>query len=82
MVSLDLFLRGDVYLDYAFEDMRFRFEKATGRVFCRFENGPEVEVAHSDRLFHEAISAGREITREEYERPAAGVRARPADPSR
>jgi hypothetical protein len=66
MVSLDLFQRGDVYLDYPFEGMKFRFEKSTGRVFGRFYGHAEVELPHSDKFFHEAISAGVVITPEEY----------------
>ena len=31
MVSLDLFQSGDVYLDYPFEEVKFRYEKKTGR---------------------------------------------------
>ena len=66
MVSLDIFQQGDVYLDYPFEEMKVRFEKSTGRVFARFYDKPEYQVEHSSRLFHEAISAGTVITREDY----------------
>jgi hypothetical protein len=66
MVSLDFFQRGDVYLDYPFEEMKFRFEKATGQVFVRLYGKPEVEIPHSDAHYKEAVSAGTAITREEY----------------
>ena len=66
MVSLDLFQQGDVYLGYPFEDMRFRFNKATGQVFSRYLDRPEVEVPHSDRLFNDAICSGKVITKDEY----------------
>jgi hypothetical protein len=66
MVSLDLFQRGDVYLDYPFEEMKFRFEKKTGRVFVRLYGKPEVEIPHSDAFFKEAVSAGTVISSEEY----------------
>jgi hypothetical protein len=66
MVSLDIFRQGDVYLDYPFEDMKFRYVKATGQVYVRSEGRPEVEVPHSNVFFHEAISAGTVITKAEY----------------
>jgi hypothetical protein len=66
MVSLDLFQRGDVYLDYRFEGMKFRFQKSTGQVFVRSGPNAEVEIPHSYPFFKEAISAGEVITREEY----------------
>jgi hypothetical protein len=66
MVSLDLFQQGDVYLDYPFEDMKFRYNKATSQVFVRSSGGPEVEIDHSDAFFKEAISSGTVISREEY----------------
>src|SRR5262245_24682712 len=47
MVSLDLFRRGDVYLDYPFEDMRFRFDQASNKVYVRWENRKEVEIPQS-----------------------------------
>ncbi|MCI0504143.1 hypothetical protein L0Y65_05540 [Candidatus Micrarchaeota archaeon] len=68
MVSLDVFQAGDVYIDYPYEDVKFRFEKKTGKVFGRFYGQAEHEVAPSSELFHDAISAGRLITREEYYR--------------
>lgn len=66
MVSLEPFRQGDVYLDYPFEEMKFRFEHATGKVFARCYGKPEYQVEQSSNLFHEAISAGRIIPREEY----------------
>lgn len=66
MVLLDAFQVGDVYLDFPYEDVKFRFEKATGKVFGRFYGQTEAEIPPDSRLYHEAISAGRQITREEY----------------
>ena len=66
MVSLDLFQQGDVYLDYPFEDMKFRYNKATGQVFSRYAGRPEVEEAPSSRLFNDAICSGKVITKDEY----------------
>jgi hypothetical protein len=66
MVSLDAFQKGDVYIDFPFEDAKFRFEKETGRVFRRFYGQPEKEIDPKSTLFNEAISAGDTITREDY----------------
>jgi len=66
MVSLELFRLGDVYLDYPYEGMKFRFDKAAGRVFVRYYGQPEVEIAQSNAHFNEAISAGTVITRDQY----------------
>ena len=58
--------RGDVFLDYPFEDVKFRYEKKTGKVFRRFYGQPDREVSFSSNLFRDALSAGKQISREEY----------------
>lgn len=63
---MDQFIKGDVFIDYPPEDVKFRFEHATRRVFRRFYGEPEVEIDPSSNLYHEAISAGKQITRDEY----------------
>jgi hypothetical protein len=60
--------RGDVYLDYPFEDVKFRYEKQTGKVFRRFNGQPDQEVSFSSNLFRDALSAGKLISRQEYYR--------------
>ena len=66
MVSLDAFQKGDVYIDFPFEDAKFRFDKATGKVFRRFYGQPEKEIDPGSALFNEAIAAGDAITRDDY----------------
>jgi hypothetical protein len=66
MVSMDAFLAGDVYIDYPYEDAKFRFEKQTGKVYRRFYGQAEKEIDPSSKLYNEAISAGDTITREDY----------------
>ena len=66
MVSLDAFRAGDVYIDFPFEDVKFRYENKTGKVYRRFYGEPEMEIEPSSVLYHDAISAGKIITREEY----------------
>ncbi len=64
---LEVFRQGrDVYIDYPFEDVMFRWEHQTGKVFGKFYGQPEREIERSSRLFHEAISAGQEISAHQY----------------
>ncbi len=66
-VRLEAFREGhDVYIDYPFEDAMFRYEYQTGKVFRKFYGEAEVEVDRTSNLFHEAISAGQQITAEKY----------------
>jgi len=62
----EAFAKGDVYLNYSFEDVKFRYENKTGRVFRRFHGQPEVEASYTSNLFRDAMSSGTLITREEY----------------
>jgi len=57
---------GDVYIDFPFEDAKFRYEKASGKVYARFTGRPENGIESSSNLYHDAISAGKLITREAY----------------
>jgi len=66
MVPLALFRKGDVYMDYPFEDLKFRFDKAANKVFVRRYGKPEVEIKQSNEHFNEAIQAGNVITKEQY----------------
>lgn len=66
MVQMDAFQAGDVYIDYPFEDAKFRFEKETNKVFRRFYGQPEKEILPSSELYNEAISAGTQISKEKY----------------
>lgn len=66
MVKLELFRIGDVYIDYPFEDMKFRFDKASNKVFVHFYGKQEVEIDQGNAHFNEAIQAGNVITEEQY----------------
>ena len=64
---LDVFREGhDVYIDYPLEDVMFRWEHQTKKVFRKFYHKAEVEIDHTSNLFHDAISAGQQITAEQY----------------
>ena len=66
MLMSEDFRNRDIYIDYSFEDRMFRWEKETQKVYCRRYGEREVEINHTSEFFNEAISAGREIDRDEY----------------
>jgi hypothetical protein len=66
MLDSEAFRAGDIYLEYPYEDVKFRWEHETERVYRRFYGKREVEVPHDSNLFNEAIRFGEQITREEY----------------
>ena len=65
-MTTQAFIEGDVYIDYPYEDAKFRFDKATNKVYQRWYEGTEMEIPHSSELFHEARSGGWRITAEDY----------------
>jgi len=65
-VSTKDFIEGDVYLDYPYEEVKFRREHKTGKVFQRWYGQPEQEIEPSNELYNESHSGGWAITREEY----------------
>lgn len=66
-VGSERFRAGDVYLEYSFEDVRFRYELATRRFFRRFgDEADETEVAFDNRLLNDAIRFGEEIGAQRY----------------
>jgi hypothetical protein len=71
-MRLEVFRKGrDVYIDYPFQDVMFRREHQTNRVFQKSYGEAEVEVSPTCNLFHDAISTGHQITAEEYARGKA-----------
>lgn len=62
------FSRRDIFLDYPFEEVMFRWDHRTEEIHKKFYGKQEsLEVVHySNRLFNEAILSGHEITREQY----------------
>ena len=65
-VTTDAFIEGDVYIDYPYEAAKFRFERATLKVFQRFYGEPEDEIPHNSELYHEGRLGGWQITAEDY----------------
>lgn len=66
-VTTKAFIEGDVYIDYPYEDVKFRYDKKTQKVFRRwYGESEEMEVPYDSHLYNDAHSAGWQITREEY----------------
>lgn len=73
-ISLDAFHNGsDAHIDYDFEEVMFRWEAATGKVFRKFYGAEEepLPIDHTNRLYHEALDLGEEIDLETYSRGRA-----------
>ncbi len=67
MDRLEVFREGhDVYIDYPFEDVMFRYEYRSAKVFRKFYGEAEHETDYTSNLFREAMSAGQQITAEQY----------------
>jgi len=62
------FAKQDVYVDYAFEDVMFRWDHKRSEIFVKFYGEPENKelVPHDNRLFNDALLYGEEITQEQY----------------
>ena len=56
----------DVYVDYGFENVLFRWVQRTGRVFRMFYEGGEWEVELPNRLWDDAVRFGRRTTSDRY----------------
>ena len=66
-VSTKAFIAGDVYIDYPYEAVKFRYEKKTNKVYRRwYAESEEMEIPMSSELYNESHSGGWQITREEY----------------
>jgi len=64
------FAMNDVFIDYAFEEVMYRWDHTTQKIYVRFygeDESPE-PISHDNRLFNDAILSGDAISREQYER--------------
>lgn len=61
------FGREDIYVDYPFEEVMFRWDHKDHKIYRKFydkvESGP---VPHDNPLFNESLRFGDEITRDAY----------------
>ena len=57
----------DVFVDYPFEDVKFRWDHKTKKIFRKFYGQTaETEVDYKNGLFNEALRHGDEVTRSAY----------------
>lgn len=63
-----LFAVGDVFIDYPFEMVMFRWDSAEKKIYKKFYGKKETPepVPYDNRLFNEALLSGREMTRDQY----------------
>ena len=66
MLSSKDFRARDIYIDYSFDNFKFRWDRATEKVYRRWYGKKEEEVHHSNDTFRQAVASGKEITRDEY----------------
>jgi hypothetical protein len=61
------FTTEDVFVDYSFEDVKFRWDHAERKVYRKFyKQADETEVSYQNKLYNEALRFGDEITRAQY----------------
>ena len=59
----------DIYIDYDFEEVMFRWDHKNKVAYKRFYNEEETGIAveRNNRLFTDALQDGEEISKEMYE---------------
>lgn len=69
-INFDDFVTRDIYIDYDFEEVTYRWDHQAKAVYLKFYGKPEKTdpVPQDNRLYVDALRFGREITKEEYER--------------
>ncbi len=62
------FAKQDVYIDYPYEEVMYRWDHVARQVFVRFYGHPEsiTPVPSHNNLFNEALRFGDEITSQQY----------------
>ena len=66
-VANERFRQGDVFIDYDFEDVLFRYDAGSRRFFRKFYGeSKESEVPHDNRLLNDAIRFGNETEAMSY----------------
>ena len=63
-----VFRERDVYVDYPFESVMFRWDKELKLIFRKFYQEPEevIPIPDDNRLYNEALNFGDEISLDEY----------------
>jgi hypothetical protein len=63
-----LFNEQDVYIDYDFEEVMYRYDYKTRKRYVKFYGKKESSrlVPHDNRLYNDALLYGEQITKEKY----------------
>lgn len=64
----ELFAYKDVYIDYPFEEVMFRWDHEAEKIYVKFYGKEERQepVPYDNKLFNDALLYGNEMTKEEY----------------
>ena len=64
----ELFSKKDMYIDYSFEEVMYRWGHEEEKIYVKFygEEEKSETIDHGNRLFNDALLSGLEITRDEY----------------
>lgn len=63
----ETFSQRDIYIDYDFEQVMFRWDHISKKQYRKFYGqDEEMEVPHDNRLYNDALISGDEITEAEY----------------
>ncbi|MDO6454573.1 hypothetical protein Q8W30_09650 [Neptunomonas phycophila] len=63
-----LFTEKDVYIDYSFEEVMYRWDQEAEKIYVKFygEREKADPIPHDNRLFNDALLSGQEISKEQY----------------
>jgi len=62
------FAQGDVYIEDPFEEVMFRYDAKSDKIYRKFyaEKESKKPVPHDNRLYYDTLMTGFEITKDEY----------------
>ena len=62
------FTQGDVYIEDPFEEVMFRYDAKSDKIYRKFyaEKESKKPVPHDNRLYYDTLMTGFEITKDEY----------------
>ena len=64
----ELFLKSDIYIDYDYEEVMYRWDHKKRKVYVKFYGESEMSesVSYENRLFNEALRFGERIDKQKY----------------
>jgi len=67
MSKADFFADHDVFIAYDFEDVMFRWDATSRKVYRKFKDqNVEIEVSHDNKLLNDSVLFGGTSTKEQY----------------